>query len=388
MKSRWIGIILIIALISAALFVYSGQWRRNRDAVYYSGIFEATQAALSFQIAGKAQCIHVREGQTVTGGQLLAELDSREFTALYNQAAANFDQARSLYDQRVAVLELYSLTLPAEVERAESAARSALFHLAELEAGTRVQNIEQARQAMLAARSVMEDAQKNAGRYEALYQKGIVSEKERDSLVLGYKTSLREYERSRKAYDLAKEGSRTETIQAARARLDEAQAAVKESQSNLKRLDALREDVEAGKAQIRLAEAALEKAKINLEYTQLKAPFSGRITSRSLEPGEYAVPGQEILRLSDLSRMDLKIFVDETRIGTVKPEQKAEVRVDSFPDKIFYGSVSFISQEAEFTPKFIQTHKERVKLVYLVEISIPNPESLLKPGMPADAWLK
>ena len=112
------------------------------------------------------------------------------------------------------------------------------------------------------------------------------------------------------------------------------------------------------------------------------------ITSRSVEPGEVLNVGREIMTLSDLSTVDLKIFVDETEIGKVKPGQNVDVKVDTFPNKIFKGKVSFISPEGEFTPKIIQTRKERVKLVYLVKVSLPNPDFELKSGMPADAWLR
>jgi HlyD family secretion protein len=94
------------------------------------------------------------------------------------------------------------------------------------------------------------------------------------------------------------------------------------------------------------------------------------------------------MSLADLSVVDLKIYVEETAIGRVKPGQKVDVRVDTFPDKVYAGAVSFISPEGEFTPKIIQTRKERVKLVYLVKVSIPNPGFELKSGMPADAWLR
>lgn len=107
-----------------------------------------------------------------------------------------------------------------------------------------------------------------------------------------------------------------------------------------------------------------------------------------MEPGEVVSPNREVITLSDLSRADLKIFVDETEIAKVKPGQDADIKVDSFSDKIYRGKVSFISPDAEFTPKIIQTHKERVKLVYLVKISVDNPKYELKSGMPADAWLR
>jgi HlyD family secretion protein len=86
--------------------------------------------------------------------------------------------------------------------------------------------------------------------------------------------------------------------------------------------------------------------------------------------------------------VDLKVFVSETEIGEVKPGQAVEVKIDTFPSKTYAGTVTYISPEGEFTPKIIQTHKERVKLVYLVKITIANPDLELKPGMPADAWFK
>ena len=96
----------------------------------------------------------------------------------------------------------------------------------------------------------------------------------------------------------------------------------------------------------------------------------------------------EVLSLADLSTVDLKVFVDETEIGKVKPGQPVEVKTDTFPTKVYEGHVSFIPPEGEFTPKIIQTRKERVKLVYLVKIAIPNPDLELKSGMPADAWFR
>ncbi|MFC1859457.1 HlyD family secretion protein, partial [Thermodesulfobacteriota bacterium] len=119
-----------------------------------------------------------------------------------------------------------------------------------------------------------------------------------------------------------------------------------------------------------------------------KAPFGGVLTSRNIEPGEVVNPGREVLSLSDLSRVDLKIFVDETEIGKVAPGQHVEVKIDTFPDKSYTGRVKYISPEGEFTPKIIQTRKERVKLVYLVKVAVENPGFELKSGMPADAWFR
>jgi HlyD family secretion protein len=146
--------------------------------------------------------------------------------------------------------------------------------------------------------------------------------------------------------------------------------------------------VQAARARVLAAQAVLELANIQLQRSELRAPFKGIIVSRNVEPGEVVSPGQEVISVADLSKVDLKVFVAETEIGKVKPGQAVEVKIDTFPAKTYAGKVSFISPEGEFTPKVIQTHKERVKLVYLVKIVIPNPNLELKPGMPADAWLK
>ncbi|MCX5841445.1 MAG: efflux RND transporter periplasmic adaptor subunit [Deltaproteobacteria bacterium] len=174
----------------------------------------------------------------------------------------------------------------------------------------------------------------------------------------------------------------------AASRLAEGEALLHSARSNLKRIDATRQDIAAARSQVQAAKAALDQADIQIGYTQLKAPISGIITSRNVEPGEVVSPGREVLTLADLSVVDLKIFVDETAIGKVKPGQKVEIKVDTFPKKVYAGTVSFISPEGEFTPKIIQTKKERVKLVYLVKVSIANPGFELKSGMPADAWLR
>ena len=168
----------------------------------------------------------------------------------------------------------------------------------------------------------------------------------------------------------------------------EAEAAFEAAQANLGRLAATRQELAAARAAVRQAAAAVSQAEIQLAYYELKAPFAGTVTSRSLEPGEIVTAGQTVLSLSDLRRVELKIYVDETSIGRVRPGQAVSVAVDSLPGRRLSGRVSYISPEAEFTPKLIQTRKERVKLVYLVKIAIANPQARLKAGMPADAYLR
>ncbi|MHB8829447.1 MAG: HlyD family secretion protein [Syntrophales bacterium] len=387
LKKRAIVIFLLLFL-GAAFFVYYGQKNDRNGELFYSGTIEATQSHLSFQTGGRVLQVAVREGEAVTTGRILAELDPAEFIARLDQARGSRDKALKAREQAGAILKVYQTTIPAEIARAEAGVRALQAQLDEVRAGARKQDIERARQAMQSADLVLADARKNLDRYETLFAKGTISEKERDAVRLRYETTLKEYERSKQTYDLAREGNRAETIRAVEARLEEGKAALNQAKSNLPRISAAQKDVEAAVAAAQVAQAALAQMQIQLEYAKLKAPGPGIVTSRSAEPGEVVAPGEEALTIADLSRVDLKIFVDETEIGKVKPGQKADVAIDTFPGRTFAGTVTFISPEGEFTPKIIQTKKERVKLVYLVKISIPNPHLELKSGMPADARLR
>jgi len=388
LKKRIVIIVVLALLIGTGLFVYLGQQKARQGELYYSGTVEATQSHLAFQTGGRVLRVEVREGEAVVKDRLLAELDPAEFRSRLEQAKATLEKTLKNREQAETLLMVYQKTLPAEEARAEAGLRALKSQLNELKAGSRTQEIARAKQAMQGAASVMEDAKKNAARYETLFKRGTVSEKERDAVRLRYETALPEYERSRETYDLVREGSREETILTAEARVAEGEALLNQARSNLVRIEAAKREVEAAGSIVAAARSALNQTAIQLDYTQLKAPREGIITSRSIEPGEVVTPGREVLTLSDLATVDLKLFIDETQIGKVKLGQEVEVRVDTFPDKTFAGRVTFISPEGEFTPKIIQTRKERVKLVYLVKVSIPNPQHELKSGMPADAWLR
>jgi len=336
LKKRIIIIVFIILFVTVVLLVYFGQKNNREKGLYYSGTIETTQANLSFQIPGRVIKVNFQEGQPVTKDQIIAELDRAEFESRYAQAKANLDRAQKTKQQLGTVLDISRKTLPSEVDRATANVKS--------------------------VKDTLKDAENNYKRFEELFSKGVVTEKERDTMKL--------------AYEVAK------------SRLTESESMLKLAQGNLTRIDASKQDVEVASAQINSVNASLNQASIQLAYTQLKSPMDGIITSRNIEPGETVNSGREVITISDLSRVDLKIFVDETEIGKVKPGQKVDVKVDTFPGTTYTGVVSFISPEGEFTPKIIQTKKERVKLVYLVKVSIENPKFELKSGMPADAWLR
>ena len=388
MKKRLILIVFLALLLGVGAMVYWGQRKERLAELYYSGTIEATQSNLAFQVSGRVKTVFFDEGQAVEKNQVLAMLDQEEFKAQRDQARSEWVRSQENLKQLETLLELNRKVLPAEVEKAKAAVQALQSQLAELKAGYRVQEVEQARYAYEQAQFALEEARKDKIRYERLFERKIIAEKDKDAVDLKYETALKEYERAKKAYELLQEGYRKESIEAARAKLAEGRAALKQATDNLKKIEVTESEVEGARAQVQSAKAAFELAEIRLTYTELRAPFNGILVSRNVEPGEVVTPGQEVISLSDLSQVDLKVFVDETEIGKVRPGQQVDVKIDTFPSKTYTGQVSFISPEGEFTPKIIQTHKERVKLVYLVKITIPNPNLELKTGMPADAWFR
>jgi HlyD family secretion protein len=152
----------------------------------------------------------------------------------------------------------------------------------------------------------------------------------------------------------------------------------------IKKLGISQEDIEDAKAQVEQARASLKLAETQLSYTLLFSPLSGVCLVKSGEIGEVVNPGTPILTLADLKNVWLKAYIPESDLGKVKWGQEVIVTTDLRPQKEYKGKISFISSQAEFTPKSIQTEKERVTLVYRIKVDIPNPDRELKPGMPAD----
>ncbi len=173
---------------------------------------------------------------------------------------------------------------------------------------------------------------------------------------------------------------------------DLAETALKQSQAAYLRDQALQaaaeESVSVAQANIKDAQESLTLAQIVLGYTTLYAPFSGVILVRNAELGEDMQPGTPVFTLADLDHVWLRAYVNETDIGRVRFGQAALVTTDSYPGQKYIGRISMISENAEFTPKSVETHAERVTLVYRIRIDIENQSHELKPGMPADATIE
>ena len=139
--------------------------------------------------------------------------------------------------------------------------------------------------------------------------------------------------------------------------------------------------------QVKQAEATGDYVQIQIDKATVTAPISGVVLNKNVEPGEMAMPGSPLVTLADLENCWVRVYIPETKLGHIKLGQKAKVYSDSFPNKHYEGKVTMIAGEAEFTPKNVQTKKERVRLVYAVKVTVPNPDQELKIGMPVDAVL-
>jgi HlyD family secretion protein len=184
---------------------------------------------------------------------------------------------------------------------------------------------------------------------------------------------------------LVKEGPRQEDIAGGRADVARAQAAVRTAEANRLELQRKEEELVARRAEIDRSKAQEGISETQLDDTSVYAPIDGVVLMKSAEVGEVLAAGTTVLTIGDLDHPWLRAYINETDLGRVKLGQRVKLTTDSYPGKVYEGRVTFISSEAEFTPKQIQTKEERVKLVYRIKIDVDNQAHELKNNMPVDA---
>lgn len=167
--------------------------------------------------------------------------------------------------------------------------------------------------------------------------------------------------------------------------VDQAANAFEEARGRVGSLEAR---IRESGAQLAAAKREMELLQLQLDKTAIRAPISGTIITKGVEIGELASPGRVVAVLADLSRLDLRVFIPEREIGKVSLGDPARVRVDAFPERTFPATVSKIDDRAQFTPREVLVPEERVRMVFGITLSVPNAEGVMKPGMPADAWLR
>jgi HlyD family secretion protein len=374
-KNRKRLMILIPASLLVAVLAYMILVRSDDGVIIrVSGNIEVTDAEVSFKIPGRVEARLVDEGETVKAGQAIARLDSAELTQEVAARKAEVQGAQA------ALAELEAGSRPEEIAQAEASAQQAKARLDEMLAGSRPEELSAAEAVLRRARAEAERARLDAERYEGLYKKQIVSAQQYDAARTAYETALARQHEVEEQLKLVREGPRKEQIEQVRAAWLQAQ-----ERFVLVRKGPRQETIEQARARLRQAQEGLAVAETRLGYATLASPLTGVVLSKSVEPGEFVAAGTPIVTVGDLENVWLRAYIDETDLGRVKVGQRVRVTTDTYPDKRYEGRVSFIASQAEFTPRNVQTEKERVKLVYRIKVDIRNPNMELKPGMPADA---
>ncbi len=314
---------LITLFTFALLILFYGCGNNGQPtSIESSGTIESKDVVVSSRTAGEILKINFNEGDKVNAGDTVLIIDHELFDLQLLQAIANKDAAEA------------QLNLMLK--------------------GARQEDIISAEQNLNQAKINFENAERDKIRMENLYNSRSITQKQFEDAVVRYELMNAQYKAAQENYNKVKKIFRPEEIEQAKANLNKAIAGV-------------------------------ELLKKNIRDCFVTSPINGFIVKTFVEKGETVSPMSSLFKVSDLDNIELKIYVSAEELGLVKLGQKAEISVDSFKDKTFKGTVTYISPEAEFTPKNIQTKDERTKLVFAVKISISNKDYNLKSGMPADA---
>lgn len=388
-------VLLVVAVLVVAVVVVVSVLQfgspEEPTTLRLSGNIEVTEAILSFKVPGRLQARLVEEGERVAAHQLIAQLENADQSIAVAQSEANLALAEAI------LAELEAGSRPEQISQAAAQVNQARAALDQLQSGSRQQEIATARAEVERAQAGAEQARlqhelarADYERSRLLFEYGVIPHQQFDAAQTAYETSgraLKAAEASVASADerlsLALEGPRAEQI-------EQAQAVLQQTQASYALIAAgpRVETIEQAKARLAIAQEQLNQARQQLAYTELFAPVGGVVLSKAAEPGEYLNPGSAVATVADLDRVWLRAFINETDLSRIQLGQPAEVSTDTYPDKTYSGRISYIADEAEFTPKQVQTYSERVKLVYLVKIELDNQHGELKPGMPADAVIR
>jgi membrane fusion protein YbhG len=374
--SRPIVIAALVVVLGLATVYAARRFGGGGAPIQVTGTIEALQVDVSAKIGGRISQLLVTDGSPVTAGQVVAVLDTTDLAAEQRRAEAAVVTAEAQLRDLVAGARVWEVNgARAEVERA--AAR-----LDDLLAGSRAQEIQQARAAVVSAAATREWTERDYERVKALYAKDLVSAQDVDRAKQAWEVAAATERSAREKASLVEEGARAHEVAAARAELRAARERLA-----LLLAGPRPEAVAAARAQVQEARAALALAETRLHEGTIVSPLSGFVLRKNLEAGEMANPGVSIVTLVDPQNMWLRAYVPEADVGRIRLGEAAQITVDAFPARGFPGRISEIAPGAEFTPKNVQTVKERTNLVFRIKIALPNADGVLKPGMPADATL-
>lgn len=410
---RMPGIAHLVIIAALVGFLCSAcQETQVSGIIEASGTIEAEEVKIASEFGGTVKQALADEGQEVEAGQILIRLDTDLLESQIGEAEAALTAARANLvrveaGSRPSEIAVAEAALEQAVAAREGADRTWQDTLAlrsnpqELnakidEAHTQVElaerQVEQAR-AQAATARIQRDAYAGAGDDESKTRYDVLDQQARaaDAAVIIAEEKLAGARASvENLFDMRDNpiGLNTE-VNRARARYEDTRAAVDLAQAKLNALLArpTEEEVAVARAQVSQAESALGMLQVQLEKMTLRSRLGGLVTNLAIHEGETASPGATLMTVAHLDEVKLTVYIPEDRYGRIQLGQSVSVEVDSYPGETYAGKVVYISSEAEFTPRNVQTKEERVNTVFAVKVLLPNPSHDLKPGMPADATI-
>ncbi len=358
---RVLPVIVLLALAGIGYWYFFGGGRPTaaNGALSASGTIEAVQVNVNPELGGRVVAVNAAEGEAVTAGAVLVQLDTTLLEAQRAQAAAAAAAAGNVYAASQSALAA-----------AQAAAEAAQANAALLKAGPSTEQL-------AVAQTVIDKSQIAVDALQTSYDD--LSEAAKDtangkSLKQQLDTAIATLANAQAQYDLVKAGARAEQVAAAEAQARAAQAQAEAAQAQ----------VNATQGQVDVAQAAVAVLDAQIAKLTIKAPADGVVLARAIEPGEVAAPGSTLLVIGELGELTITVYVPEDRYGNVRLGEAAQVTVDSFAGEQFTATVAHIADQFEFTPRNVQTAEGRKTTVFAVKLTIANPEGKLKPGMPAD----
>ena len=385
MKKIVLALVVVGGLGAAALYTYRNLHPEVTDRILVSGNIELTQVDIAFKTAGRLVERAVDEGEAVKKDMVVARLDREQLLRQRDREEASLAMAHSALAQTETALKWQRETISADQQARQADLSTTEQRLQELRNGARPQEIQEAAAAVEAATAQHDQAKSDWDRAQQLFKNDDISRAQFDQFRARFQSSEASLKQARERSSLVRAGSRSEEVEMASAQVMRARAALRASQANQIDLQRREQEIEGRRADIARARAQIALIDSQLADTVAVSPITGVVLVKAADVGEVLAPGTTVVSVGDQDHPWLRAYISERDLGRVKLGSQARVTTDSFRGKVYNGRVSFISSEAEFTPKQIQTSEERIKLVYRIKIDIDNPQHELKSNMPADA---
>jgi HlyD family secretion protein len=391
---RVIPILLILAVIGGGTYWWSQQQTQAAIGLQGSGTIEVEQVNLGPEVSGRVVQVLAEEGQQVAAGQVLFRLDDTLLKAQRTQAEAAVNMARAQRDQLVAGARPEQLqAAQATISSTQATLAGAQADLSRLQSGATYDQIKSAQAQLESAQAQAKitqdtytaltnahDTLKSIGRGGAGVGKMI------EQIRPQFESANAQVAAAQATLNKLWSGPTSPEIRSAQARVAAAQGQLQAAQAQYELLAAgpSREQVAAADAAVAQAQETLRTFDVQADRLVIRAPQDGLVMVRNVEVGEVVGPGATVFVLGQLDTLQLTVYLPEDSYGQVKLGQVAQVTVDSYPGVNFTASVVHIADQAEFTPRNVQTAEGRRTTVYAIKLDVPNPEGQLKPGMPAD----